>query len=268
MVQNAKRLLYIISETILSISRTRKLMQLLLLFLSMSTVAFALISLGPGPLRIMTGKGAIRAISKAMRHAIRPSLDDVERISRGQAAKKRGVGSRGVPHRLNQAERKEWDLAKQRKYLMLRGTGWRKERKGSPLANIYRNYCDAVGIPSINVLRSLGISNDQSVQDQVVIDFSPLRVKNVSESVEFCRSKAHQFDSLVQVEDESDINALGWNTEEIEAAMHERAIWQIPVYSITATFSDRKASKAYAESVAEKLAVTAKSQRKSALFKS
>ena len=58
----------------------------------------------------------------------RPSLDDVERISYGQAAKKRGTGSRGVPHRLNAAERKEWDLAKKRKYLMLRGTGWRKER--------------------------------------------------------------------------------------------------------------------------------------------
>jgi hypothetical protein len=33
-----------------------------------------------------------------------------ERISKGQAAKKRGTGSRGVPHRLNEAERKEWDL--------------------------------------------------------------------------------------------------------------------------------------------------------------
>ena len=31
----------------------------------------------------------------------RPSLDDIERISKGQAAKSRGVGSRQVPHRLN-----------------------------------------------------------------------------------------------------------------------------------------------------------------------
>lgn len=36
----------------------------------------------------------------------RPSLDDVERLSRGQAAKKRGTGSRGVCHRLNESERK------------------------------------------------------------------------------------------------------------------------------------------------------------------
>ena len=40
--------------------------------------------------------------------SIRPSLDDVERISKGQAAKRRGTGSRAVPHRLNEMERKEW----------------------------------------------------------------------------------------------------------------------------------------------------------------
>jgi len=33
----------------------------------------------------------------------RPSLDDIERISKGMAATKRGVGSRMVPHRLNNA---------------------------------------------------------------------------------------------------------------------------------------------------------------------
>lgn len=36
----------------------------------------------------------------------RPTLDDVERLSRGQAAKKRGTGSRAVCHRLNESERK------------------------------------------------------------------------------------------------------------------------------------------------------------------
>lgn len=36
----------------------------------------------------------------------RPSLDDVERLSMGQAAKKRGTGSRRVCHRLNEFERK------------------------------------------------------------------------------------------------------------------------------------------------------------------
>ena len=88
-------------------------------------------------------------VSSIRHHSARPSVEDVERISYGKRAKKRGVGSRAVPHRLNAAEREEWVLAKKKKYLALRGTGWRKERGDSPLANIYRNYCDAVGIPMI-----------------------------------------------------------------------------------------------------------------------
>ena len=86
---------------------------------------------------------------------IRPNVDDVERISRGQAAKRRGTGSRSVPHRLNSEERIEWEFAKKRRYLNLRGTGWRKERGDSPLANIYRNYCDAIGIPCIRYILKL-----------------------------------------------------------------------------------------------------------------
>eukprot|EP00965_Chrysotila_dentata_P229598 6197278-Pleurochrysis_carterae.AAC.1 len=34
----------------------------------------------------------------------RPTLDDVERISWGKPAKRKGTGSRGVPHRLNDGE--------------------------------------------------------------------------------------------------------------------------------------------------------------------
>ncbi len=51
----------------------------------------------------------------------RPSLDDVERLSHGQAAKKRGTGSRNICHRLNEMERKEFDLAKKMGFVQLRG---------------------------------------------------------------------------------------------------------------------------------------------------
>ena len=44
----------------------------------------------------------------------RPTLDDVERISKGNAAKARGTGSRRIPHRLNAEERKQYDIAKQK----------------------------------------------------------------------------------------------------------------------------------------------------------
>ena len=42
----------------------------------------------------------------------RPTLEDVERLTRGEAAKRRGTGNRQVPHRLNEAERLAWELAK------------------------------------------------------------------------------------------------------------------------------------------------------------
>lgn len=44
----------------------------------------------------------------------RPTLDDVERISKGNAAKARGTGSRRIPHRLNAEERQQYDIAKQK----------------------------------------------------------------------------------------------------------------------------------------------------------
>jgi hypothetical protein len=44
----------------------------------------------------------------------RADVADVERLTRGEAAKRRGTGSREVPHRLNAEERAVWDLAKVR----------------------------------------------------------------------------------------------------------------------------------------------------------
>jgi hypothetical protein len=104
----------------------------------------------------------------------RPHLDDVESLSYGKGAKKqRGTGSRSVCHRLNKDERKLYELAKQAGYLTVRGTGYRKERKGSPLCNIYRQRCDA--LEEICV-----IIEKRTEEDMVVIDLSTLRVKNDS----------------------------------------------------------------------------------------
>jgi hypothetical protein len=44
----------------------------------------------------------------------RPSLDDVDRLSRGEAAKRRGTGSRAVPHRLNEEEMRAFTVSKVR----------------------------------------------------------------------------------------------------------------------------------------------------------
>jgi len=107
----------------------------------------------------------------------RPFLDDVERLSYGQGAKKqRGTGSRFVCHRLNRDERKLYDLAKQAGYLTVRGTGYRKERKGSPVCNTFRQRCDA--LEEICV-----IVEKRADTDTLIIDFSTLRVRDDTQFV-------------------------------------------------------------------------------------
>ena len=101
----------------------------------------------------------------------RPTLDDVQRLSEGRAARTRGFGSRQIPHRLNAEERLEYNRAKDRGFLTLKGSGYRAERKGAPLANIWRQYNDANGRPCI-------VIEQQGPEDTVLVDLSPLRLLN------------------------------------------------------------------------------------------
>jgi hypothetical protein len=104
----------------------------------------------------------------------RPTLDDVQRISEGKAAKRRGTGSRQVPHRLNVEERQTYNIARQKGFLTLKGSGYRRERKGSPLANIYRQLQDALGHPVI-------VIEQGNPLDVVLIDLSTLRQLDISQ---------------------------------------------------------------------------------------
>merc|ERR1719148_313248 len=107
----------------------------------------------------------------------RPNLDDVERLSYGKGAKsKRGTGNRNICHRPNMNERKLYELAKRSGFLSVRGTGYRKERKGSPVCNTYRQRCDA--------LHEICIIIEKRMEyDTVLIDFSTLRVMDDTEYV-------------------------------------------------------------------------------------
>lgn len=108
----------------------------------------------------------------------RPTYDDVQRLSEGKASSSsRGWGSRQVCHRLNAEERKAYTLATTKEFLTLKGSGYRKERKGSPLANIYRQYCDAGGVPCVNVLliSSSGAMRGRRREDLVLVDMAPTR---------------------------------------------------------------------------------------------
>lgn len=103
----------------------------------------------------------------------RPSTSDVERISWGKPAKKKGTGSRGVPHRLNEEERKQFDMAIRKGFLQIHGSGWRKQRRGSPILNSWRNWCDARCHPSIVLHKS---TSPESQPDSIIVDLSPLRI--------------------------------------------------------------------------------------------
>jgi hypothetical protein len=105
----------------------------------------------------------------------RISKDDVDRLSRGQPSKKKGFGSRNVPHRLNDQERNEMDRASKKGYLALAGAGNRRTRKGSPLANIHRQWCDARDKPQIVLFKAVS----GRPMDEVMVDLSPLRMNGL-----------------------------------------------------------------------------------------
>ena len=121
---------------------------------------------------------AIRRLGLAFA-AARPTLADVERLSRGEAATRRGIGSRQVPHRLNADERTAYALAVKRGFAVVTGRGMRRERKGSPLLNTLRQRADALGLPMVWVERHdarAGVDDDA-----VCVDLSPVRCADVDE---------------------------------------------------------------------------------------
>lgn len=106
----------------------------------------------------------------------RPDVRDVERISWGMPAKKKGTGSRGVPHRLNDDERKSFDRARRDGFLQVAGSAYRSQRRDAPLLNSYRSLMDARGRP-MAVLHKLVPTNDEDEHhDRLVVDLSPLRL--------------------------------------------------------------------------------------------
>lgn len=103
----------------------------------------------------------------------RPDARDVERIARGEAALRRGVGSREVPHRLNADELARFRVAKERGYGVTGSSlAFRRERRGSPLFNILRQWADAHAVPAVVVIQGTGTDGEP---DAVVVDTSPLR---------------------------------------------------------------------------------------------
>lgn len=65
----------------------------------------------------------------------------------------------------------------QKGVLTISGSGYRRERKGSPLANIWRQYCDARVQPCVVLARGAGAGG----ADAVLVDLSTLRLEDATQ---------------------------------------------------------------------------------------
>jgi len=198
----------------------------------------------------------------------RISRDDVERLSRGQPSKKKGYGSRNVPHRLDAAERAEMERAAKKGYVTLSGMGNRRTRKGSPLANIHRQWCDAREKPQILFYKAVG----GKPLDQLVFDLSPLRLWGlfddpkqvdefiikwkteimtaaVSNGMEI-RGEAEDDEEEDPEEEEDSIEYLVTLDEASQEAWATSPIWKLPVISMGVFEGERSKAKAMAKELA------------------
>eukprot|EP00751_Fragilariopsis_kerguelensis_P020866 CAMPEP_0170898432 /NCGR_PEP_ID=MMETSP0734-20130129/46063_1 /TAXON_ID=186038 /ORGANISM="Fragilariopsis kerguelensis, Strain L26-C5" /LENGTH=219 /DNA_ID=CAMNT_0011291217 /DNA_START=99 /DNA_END=755 /DNA_ORIENTATION=+ len=137
----------------------------------------------------------------------RPDISDVERISYGKPAKKKGTGSRGVPHRLNLDDRN-------RGFLEIIGSGWRSQRKEAPLLNSYRSLCDARGQASIILHKgNTGV-------DEIVCDLSPLRNPKIFHEVaQKCLELQQGGEVVFQAASGSDIIGNNDGTEDLSMTL-------------------------------------------------
>jgi len=162
----------------------------------------------------------------------RPTIQDVERISWGKPAKKKGTGSRGVPHRLNEDERFLFDQARKKGFLEVGGSGWRSQRRDAPLINSYRSLCDARGQACITLHKG------NTGMDELVVDLSPLRLP---ETFELLEKEVIGFAGLPTSYEASSENDQDFSEDEEAEAEHSsdedpwdsRPIYQLPTYCIS-----------------------------------
>lgn len=164
----------------------------------------------------------------------RPTIQDVERISFGKPAKKKGTGSRGVPHRLNEDERKMFDQARRKGFLEVGGSGWRSQRRDAPLVNTYRSLCDARGQAFI------ALHKGNTGLDELVVDLSPLRLPDTfevleKEMIDFVGIPTSYRDSEENTQDlldESEVEIVG-SIDPDDDPYDNRPIYQLPTYCIS-----------------------------------
>ncbi|KAL7474451.1 hypothetical protein ACHAW6_000424 [Cyclotella cf. meneghiniana] len=178
---------------------------------------------------------------RARQDCWRPDVRDVEKISWGMPAKKKGTGSRGIPHRLNEDERRAFDQARRQGFLQVKGSSWRSQRRDAPLLNTYRSLMDARGRPAI-VLHKLNPSSTDGLdgEDVLAVDISPLRYPNeferVAQRIKDIVSHEMQIEGPMVIEEsqpedgEDDMDNLQIISN--DKMFETRPIYQLPTYSI------------------------------------
>ena len=84
--------------------------------------------------------------------------------------------SRTPFERLSECDQRAFERASRQGFVTLEGTGYRRGRKGSALANLHRKWCDACSKPQIVLCKASG----GRPLDNVVVDLSPLRLGALS----------------------------------------------------------------------------------------
>lgn len=183
----------------------------------------------------------------------RPTPDDVDRLSRGLAAQRRGTGSRAIPHRLNAEERSAYERGVRDGYLTLwNNVGHRRERKGSPLFNIWRMWNDAHAVPAI-VMVKRG-QQRLAEMDEVWIDLSTLRgeVGGIAPSLtDVVRALDHHLGRGSALEDDA-LQIVNSN-ESIVLEGELLPTWRIPEIIVKYQYEDRREAKNDAKSIAHRL---------------
>ena len=164
----------------------------------------------------------------------RPDVRDVERISFGQPAKKKGTGSRGIPHRLNEDERRSFDQARRQGFLQVAGSAWRSQRRDAPLLNTYRSLNDARGKPAI-VLHKLSPTSSGDHEDKLVVDLSPLRFPEEFDTVgnelkAMVRAEYNLESFMYSGEEEQDTDDEELDIVETDDQYETRPIYQLPPF--------------------------------------
>jgi hypothetical protein len=188
----------------------------------------------------------------------RPTIDDVDRISWGRNAKKKGTGSRGVPHRLNDDERSLYDIARRKGFVEIGGSGWRRQRSDAPLVNTYRSWCDAREQPAVYLHKG------PDGNDEVVADLSPLRTPSTfAEAADYCRISTEALDGVVEFEslagaedgEEGDADGL-LDLAALGDAYRDEPIYRVPMYAVVWR-RPRAEAKALAKALSERLGTAA-----------